>query len=270
MAFAVSDQKVLGYGGAGYINNVQVLITGGTVNTANSISYMNAVDISPTQVSRSRMRHADGTRLTTANLTFDLTDLSLNEVMTLYSRRALFGIEINDGNNSGSLGSCFANNITLSGAPGGLISGSVQATSIEDSTYGSIAASRNDFIREPPEIGVNRDEEPLAYYFSGNTDVRSWTLTMNQEVSPVYLNENGVNPGYLKVTRWDFQLDVVTYTDQSHNDIEVRTNSWTLKGDTTASSYSFNGVTDFGMFSHSFATSADITTGAGDSIITIV
>jgi len=264
-----NDQKVLGYGGAGYINSVQVLITSGAVNTANNISYLNAVDILPTQVSRSRMKHADGTRLTTINLNFDLTDVSLAEVMSLYVRREVFDIEINDGNNSGTLGNCFANNITLSGAAGGLISGSIQATSVEEAVYSSILASRNSFVREPPEVGI-RSQEPLAYYFSGNIDVRSWTLTMNQEVSPVYLNENGVNPGYLKVARWDFQLDVVTYTDQSHNNIEVRTNSWTLQGDTTASAYTFNGTTDFGMFSHTFASAADITTGAGDSIITIV
>ncbi len=265
MAITVNDQRVLGYGGAGYINNIQVLITGGSVNTANSISYLNAVDILPTQVSRSRMKHADGTSLTTANLTFDLTDVSLAEVMGLYVRREEFNLEINDGNNSGTLNNCFANNITLSGAPGGLISGSIQATSIEDSTYsGSVS---NTFIREPPAIG-SRSQEPLAYYFSGNTDVRSWTLTMNQEVSPVYLNLDVVNAGYLKVARWDFQLDIVTYTNQSHNSIQVRTNSWILQGDTTASAYTFNGTTDFGMVSHSFATSADIGTGAGDIIIT--
>ena len=39
MAIVVSDQKVLGYGGAGYINSVQVLITGGSVNTTNNIFY---------------------------------------------------------------------------------------------------------------------------------------------------------------------------------------------------------------------------------------
>ena len=91
---------------------------------------------------------------------------------------------------------------------------------------------------------------------------------MNQQASPVYLNEDVVNPGYIKVTRWDFQLDVTTYTSQSHNDISIKTTSWTLQGDTTGEAYTFNGQTDFGMFSHSFATAADITTGAGDIIIT--
>ncbi len=267
MAIVLDDQRVLGYGGAGYINNIQVLITGGSVSTAYNISHLNAIDIIPTQASRSKMTHADGTSLTTVNMSFDLTDSSLSEVMSLYERREVFDVEINDGNNSGTLDNCFANSITLSGSPGGLISGSIQATSVEDPLYSS--SVNNSFVREPLTTG-GRTKEPLAYYFSGNTDVRSWTLTMNQEVSPVYLNKNEVNAGYLKVARWDFLLDIVTYTEQTHNDIEVRTNSWTLKGDTTSSAYSFNGATDFGMFSHSFATSADIAVGAADSIITIV
>ena len=141
MPIALNDSLRLGYGGAGFIDSTQVLITGGSINTANTISYLNAVDIIPTNASRSRMKHADGTRLTSASLSFDMTDIGLTAVDNLFERRAQFDIAINDGNTEVTLDNCFATSITLSGAAGGLISGNINAISIEDVSTTGVANS---------------------------------------------------------------------------------------------------------------------------------
>jgi hypothetical protein len=262
----VNDDLTLGYGGAGKITvagnaEVQVLITGGSWSATTTPTYVNAIDILPTNVTRSKMLHAPGTITETVNITFDITDESLVLIDQIFERNKLVDVEINDHNTGIVLEECKATAVTLSGAAGGLISCSMDLISIGPATINTaLAAFENDFIR---------DQEPLGYWYSGNTDVREWTLAMNQEASLVFPNDTGQRAHYIKVARWGFQLDVTTYQDiQTHSSIAIKTDSWTLQGETVAEGYTFNGQTDFGMFSHSITTSADITVGAGDIILT--
>ena len=263
MPLTIEDTLILGYGGAGVVTisgggSEQVLITGGAWTSAKAPSYLNAIDILPTNVTRSKMLHAEGTITDTINISFDLTDASLGIISDLFVSNAVFDITLNDGNTQVKLDECKANGITLSGSAGGIITCNIDGIAIGPPTIG--AASANTFIR---------DQEPIGYWFSGNTDVRDWTLTMSQEASLVFPNDAQERAHYIKVARWSFQLDVTTYEAiQPHATIEIKTDSWTLKGETTSESYSFNGQSDFGMFSHSITTSADITVGAGDIILT--
>jgi len=261
----VDDTKILGYGGSAEIaaagglgGGTQVLITSGQFDKAVTPTYLEPLDIPPSASSRSRVDHADGVEVYNGTLAFDVTAnaLTLMTTSTLLSRYYSFDVGIDDGNDTYAMLACKLTNLTLSGAAGGLINASISFMAAAEHSSDIIL---NNFIRA---------EEPLGYWWSGNTDVRDWSLSMNQNVIPMYSNQNVVTPKYLKVGLVDYSLQVTTYDAiQAHNDIYVATKSFTLTGNTTAEGYSFGGPTDLGMYSHTFETAADIATGSGGTII---
>jgi hypothetical protein len=92
---------------------------------------------------------------------------------------------------------------------------------------------------------------------------------MNQAADPVYRNENGTAPRYIKVGLVDYSLAVTTFDAViAHSTINIKTSAFTLTGVTTSSDYSFAGVTDLGTYRHTFETAANAATGSGGIIIT--
>jgi hypothetical protein len=257
---AVDDTKRLGYGGSAEVAGQQVLITSGGFSTAEAPSYLEPWSIPPSQVSRSRILHADGTKVYTGQLSLDVTDrfLSVLTTSTLMARRYKFDVGIDDGESAEEMADCFLTSMSLSGAPGGLVTASLSFISA-NAPQPSITVA-NAFIR---------DDEPLGYWYSGNTDVRDWTLTMNQVATPVYRNENGMDPRYIKVGLVDYSLSVTTFDAViAHSTINIKTRTFTLTGATTSSEYSFAGVTDIGTYRHTFETAAAAASGSGGIIIT--
>lgn len=259
---AVDDTKRLGYGGSAEIDGVQVLMTSGSFDTANNISYLDMLDIEPTVgASRAKTKHADGTTGYTGNISFDVTPSSLALFTTsrLFSRGYSFDVGINDGESAELMADCYVTSISLAGAAEGLITCSLSfigATSAASSLLVS-----NSFIR---------DEIPYAWWYSGNTDVRDWTLNMSQDASPVYINgSGGVDPQYIKYGLIDFNLAITTYEAVvAHSSVSVAASTWTLKGDTASQGFAFTGITELGAYTHVFETAADITVGSDDTIIT--
>jgi len=263
-----TDNKRLGYGGSAEIgptgDTAQVLITSGNMEQANTPSYLEMADIPPTDSSRSRTLHADGTIIYSGTIAFDMTAsaLALMTTSKFLKRRYQFHIGIHDGENRWKMSDCYLMNLSLSGAPAGFITASLSFMA-KSARSGPTATVANAYILT---------DTPMGYWWSGNANVKEWTLTMNQAVDPVYVNENissptPDSPRYLKVGLVDYGLDVTCYQDQSHSQIFIATTSFTLTGITTAKGYSFNGVTDLGMYSHSFVTAADAATGAGALVI---
>lgn len=263
---AVDATKVLGYGGSAEIaaagglgGGTQVLITSGQFDKAITPSYLEPLDIPPSSTSRSRVDHADGVATYNGTLAFDVTAnaLTVLTTSTLLSRYYSFDIGIDDGNEAWQMLSCKLTNLTLSGAPAGVINASISFMAATE--HSSSVSVTNDFIRT---------EEPLGYWWSGNTDVRDWSFTMNQNVTPMYGNANTTVPRYLKVGLVDYSLQVTTYDGvQQHSTIYIATTSFSLTGNTTAEGYSFGGVTELGMYTHTFETAAAIGTGSGGTII---
>jgi|ETNvirnome_2_300_1030623.scaffolds.fasta_scaffold15734_1 hypothetical protein len=263
---AVVDTKILGYGGSAEIavagglgSGTQVLITSGQFDKAVTPSYLEPLDIPPSSSSRSRVGHADGVESYTGSLAFDVTAsaLALITTSTLLSRYYSFDVGIDDGNDAYAMLACNITNLTLTGAAGGLINASIGFVAAAE--HGSSVAVKNAFIRT---------EEPLGYWWSGNSDVRDWSLTMNQNVIPMYSNQNVSAPKYLKVGLVDYSLQVTTYDAvQTHNVIYVATTSFTLTGNTTSEGYSFGGVTELGTYTHTFETAALMSAGSGGTII---
>jgi hypothetical protein len=252
---AVDDTKILGYGGSAEIAGQQVLITSGGFNTGDSPSYLEPWSIPPSAVSRSRVLHADGTEGYSGELSLDVTDrfLTVLTTSTLLGRRYQFTVGIDDGEDAQEMTGCYVSSLSLSGAPGGLVTASISFVSASE-PVSSISVA-NAFIR---------DDEPLGYWYSGNTLVRDWTFSMNQRTEPVYSNEDVTAPRYIKVGMVDYSLSVTTYDSiVAHSTINIKTSSFTLTGVTTSAEYAFAGITDLGNYRHTFETAASAASSGG-------
>ena len=252
--------KRLGFGGSAEVNGVQVLILSGSFDFATAISYLNMIDIPPSDVSRSRTKHADGTTNYSGSLNFDVSSsaMALFTTSALLARHFQFTVGIHDGVNQFEMTDCMLTSLTIAGAPGGVLNSSISFIATSGRQVGTVS---NDYILV--------SDPPLGYWWSGGTDVRDWTFTMNQDAQPVYINQNTDDPQYLKAGLIDYSLQVTLYSDLAPSSINIQTKNFSLTGNTVGEGYTFNGVTDLGMFSHTFETAADITTGSDDTIITI-
>ncbi len=262
--------KRLGYGGSAVIAGSQVLITSGSFEQANSPSFLEMLDIDPSMQQRGRVLHAEGVSSFTGSLSFDLTPNAMNKftTSTLLDRGYQFNVGINDGGVDADTGlvmsDCYVTSLSLSGAPGGLISSSVSFMAKSASAAGTVT---NTYILDDYTSSI--DNQPLAYWWSGGADVKEWTFTMNQAVEPVYLNKNTPSPKYLRVGLVDYQLDTTLYSGGIPASIKIYTSTFALTGVTSAIGYTFNGVTDLGTYSHSFITAGNIATGSGDTVLIV-
>lgn len=258
---ATNDARKLGYAGAGRIGSTQVLMTSGGINTEYAVPYMTMLSAQPRTSSRSKVKQADGTKVATANLSFDVTSdlLTLLSTSYLLQRGQSFDMTVFDGEAGQKLSGCYLTSLSLSGSPGGLINGSIQAT-------GPAAPVANN----GSWASFARDDMVYGYWYSGKTDVRDWTFSMSQDVQPVYTNLNSVWPTYLRVGLVDFSLEVTTY-DQLHeyDDIGVVTKKFTLSGNTGSTGYTYGGQTELGTYSHTFETSADMSDGSSGTVLVV-
>lgn len=256
--------KRLGYGGSAEIDGVQTLITSGNFDTAETPSYLNALDIPPNSDMRGRILHADGVKSYSGSVGFDVSPKSMALFTTskLLCRRYKFSVGIHDGEDHQTMANCYANSVSLNASPGGLIAASVSFMGpTAPSAVTSVANSYTGFVAGSP------DSRPTGYWYSGNTNVRDWSLTMTQDVIPVYGNKSGMDPLYLRVGLVNYSLQVTTFEQlYAYTTISIITDTFTLAGATTARGYSFGGQNDLGHYTHTFETAA-ASTFASDEIV---
>jgi len=259
--------KRLGYGGSAVLTDllgsVQVLITSGGMEETDTPSFLDMMDINPTQPmnSRSRTLHADGVASHTGSLGFDLTTNAMPFFSTtrMLRRGRQFNIGIHDGENRYVMTDCYLSNLVLAGAPGGFITVTLSYMAKSAKTVSLVTNNYilDDYYGATPVTG----NQPVGYWWSGGADVKEWTFTMNQAVEPMYANTNPApptpdDPQYLRVGLIDYQLDVTLYAAGTPSTINICTTAFTLTGVTTSKGYTFNGVTDLGMYNHTFITAA--------------
>jgi len=276
------DAKVLGYGGSGVIDGVQVLMTSGNIDIEQSVSYLDFLNLPPPQgsqgaVTRSRVKHADGVVSFTGSISFDLTADLLNIFTTakMFNRGYKYAVTVFTGEEGQYLANCYTTSLSISGSPGGLIAGSLSFVS--DTIPFRVYIGPSGEPRGPghiiiPASFIRDTDSPLGYWYSGNTDVRDWTLNLNQAVTPVYINDpSGTQfPRYLKVGLWDLSLEVVTYEAvREHAAISIVSDTFTITGNSAGQGFNFNGPADLGTFRHVFESAADIAVGSQDPIIAI-
>lgn len=258
----MDDTKTLGYGGSAVVDGVQVLVTGGTFDSSYTPSYLEPYDLT-SNVSRSKVKHADGTSAYAGSVSFDLTHNSMALLTTsrLLKRGYTFDMGIHDGENSWVMEDCLVTGLDLSGSPGGLLAATLSVVGPETWATGAVT---NDYILQ------DANEIPLAYWYSGATEVRDWNFSFAQDVSPVYGNTSGTDPIYLKVGLAGYTLSTTTYSVQTHSTIDIYTSSFTLSGSTTSQGFAYQGVTELGNYTYTFETSASISYGSGGSDGTII
>jgi len=214
-----------------------------------------------TPVPRTRISHADGVINVTGNVSFDLTNglLAIMTTNKLLSRRYMIDFEIWDGNKGTKLEDCYITSISISGAPAGVMNGSIALMT---------ASTPIEITEEPTWLEFMLREEnyqPWGYWYSGRPNIREWTFTFNQEVSPIYSNQNTMYPRYLRVGMLDCNLEVTTYEQfYEYDQVQILTTNFKIVGKTNAKGYSFNGPTDLGMFRHTFESGVDATIGSDD------
>lgn len=258
------SSKRLGYGGSARVDNIQLLITSGTFDNPVSVSYIEAVSLQPVDSSRSRIKHADGTETFSGSIGFDVTEAAMNTLKAdrLLSRGFMFHSTIDDGEDSYIMSDCLATSLTMNGAAGGLITASLAFSALE------VWAEGSELGRIFSDDEEDQQNVPLAYWQSGNVGVRDWTLTMNQDVTPMYGNQNTMSPHYLLVGLINYSLSVTTYEQiREHSSITILTTGFQLQGNTASRGYSYGGQTELGGYTHNFETAADANAGAGAVII---
>ena len=246
-------KKRLGYGGSASVAGRQVLITSGSFDEATSISYLNMISTPPSSTMAGRVKHADGTRGYTGSLAFDLYDDTLDLFVTtngLLERYFKFDVGINDGVQDWMMKDCKLTSLSVSGAVDGLLNAQISFISLAREVYESVA---NVFIRDTAI--------PIGYWYSGtgaSDDIKDWTLTMNQEATLIYKNDDTVEPAYIKVGLVNYALSVTSYKAlTTPATVLIETKSFTLTGETTGRGFAYGGLTDLGTYSYTFETSSN-------------
>jgi hypothetical protein len=275
----VNNLKRLGYGGSAVVDGVQVLVTSGSVDVSKTPAYTSPLDITPSAVPRSKVLHADGTEAYSMNLGLDVTQNFLDILTTskLFKRRYEFTMAFNDGETVKGLTNCFVTSLTVSGAAGGLMTATLAVVSASAPSTPLVA---NAYIGFQGNTGWSSNNFPMGYWYSGNTNVKDWSLTMTQEANPVYLNQDVMTPQYIKVGLVSYSLQVTTYEqwyapgytppdpNVGTDTIKISTSSFTLHGNVTGENATYNGPSELGGYVHTFESAARTNYLSSDTIIT--
>ena len=257
----------LGFSGYGKIDNIQVLMTGGSMSRDIRTSFIQPLSLPPAGdiiggAYRGKVKFADGTKILNGNMSFDLSwsVMGLFTTNRMLKRGYKFDAVVSDGNTAYSLKDCMASSVSLSGSAGGII------------TVSMSFICGSDWTSAPTTFDNTRDHEPVGYWASGNTNVKDWTLNFNVGVEPIYLN--GINdtddswPRYLKAGIADISLEATTFDRLMHDRLTIATANFILTGYLANESYTFNGVGEFGTHHHSLTSAASLTDGSGAIVLT--
>jgi len=255
----------LGYGGQAVLNGTRVLVTSGNMENSVNPVYTNAYSQPVSTDSRSRVLHADGTVTHTGTIGFDLTTDSLSALKPLVSRGAVFKVGLYDGENGMEMEKCYVTSISMNGSPSGFITASVGFSSAFPASKadGGSANNRDGFT-----------ENIIPYWWSGNSYVRDWSFSFNQQVVPKFANKNSYllqnegilasSPLYLFIGEIDCSLDFTTFVPLVTDTVSVASSGFRIVGRTNGSSYGFAGQNDLGTYKYSIVSSA---IGTNDSAV---
>jgi len=248
----------LGYGGKGFLNGTQVLITSGSMESSVSIQHQSMYSMPNTNESRSRVLHSDGTVQHTGSISLDLTTSALDVIKSILIRNKKFSVSIYDGTFGKTMNHCVATSIEINGQPSGFITATVSFMSDFPSVSESNSSSANNMNTFMNEI--------IPYWWSGNSYVRDWGFTFNQQVTPKYGNKNlykmtneGVlasSPLYLFVGETDCSLDFTTFCPLISDKVYIANSVFRFSGRTNSNGFSVSGANDLGMYKYNIISHA--------------
>jgi hypothetical protein len=205
---------------------LDVLMTAGEITTSRTPVFQNMASIKGRDNNSSivKVLLADGVEAVTGSIGFDCNRSYMQSFLSwVFSKRkesfsAYIGTEDFQ---YLKLTSCTWNSITLTASEGSILNCSIAFASNREPT------------KESPDSqffeSIYKDSKLIPYWQTGallDNDVlkvSSWTLTINQAVTPQYLNNKNFDlPAYFRIGAWEFQLDVQTLVStQDYNKIQI-------------------------------------------------
>ena len=241
----------LGYGGNATIDGNYVLITGGSLSKSLTIPFVTPYDTPVNEDSRIKVKMGDGVYAFSGNISFDM---SLGAVENLISdffikRNKEFKIEISDGYRGYSLDRCKFDSLSFSASAGSLFTGSISFQSIEDFTE-NISSLSKSYLFQPDNV----DGQLVKYWHTGAFGVESFTININQSLTPVYLNVDDMKPQYIRAGLWDLSFEINAWDDwYEHEELKLgKRRLKILNGESTTWNYSYGGLTETGSHSHTY------------------
>lgn len=253
----------LGYGGFASIDGQSVLVTSGSLEKSITPVLIDPLSC-PIDGNRFPLIIGSGINAWTGSVAFDLTLDSVSKIVSsnFIKRNSVFDVVLCDGNKSYSAPSAKWSSITISASPNALVTCSVSFSYTN-------SKSDNFITHSSSKISVDFDDPLLSYWFTGEEEVESFTLTFNKNLTPVYANGSPNNPLYLReglinatmqVSAWDTWL--------SHQSLKIadKTVSFSeaVQENTT---FSYGGLNSTGT--HSYTLKCVAVQGSSQEVLTI-
>jgi len=212
-----TENITVGWGSVSRVFGIPVLANGGDVSLSKTPTYHNSIDIGSLSDNSSRVKAivADGTIVRQGNLSFDCDNDTLPSIINnIKNRKDLFSV---------SLGTDDFKYYTVSDCAWTSLSLSASANALPTCSIAFLAKTVDDEYSPQSNSGINiNDRELVPYWQTGNQDVLSWTISINQSVQPIYLNEATCYPAYFRFGTWDISLQIETIANyREHKELQV-------------------------------------------------
>lgn len=202
----IDTSFVLGYGGFARINETFVPYTNASVQRQQNVVFQNTYHVPFSDEARSRIRMNKGTFQFSGNISFELTNNSINQILTdtFLSRKSFFDLFLHDGEKSILMTKNMWNSITINSSVNAIPNCSISFVSLN---------GFNEQIKTDTTFGFNElttDDEPLRYWQTGNSNslIQSFSVTFNRDVTSVFLNNQLRTPSYLRAGIIDCSMNV--------------------------------------------------------------
>jgi hypothetical protein len=196
---------------------IDALMTAGEVSRSRTpvVEAMASIGAIDDQESRVKVLIADGVQIVNGSIGFSCDRSYMQSLLEYFFTKRKRSLTLYIGTENFSyvkVPSCKWSSVSITASEGGLLECSISVV------------SNVDFDEEYPESSqfdeLYKDYDLIPYWQTGalnGTDilqVTSWSLTINQAVTPAYLNNADYDlPGYFRIGNWDFQLSVQMLTE---------------------------------------------------------
>ena len=252
----------LGYGGGARFANNWVFVTGGNVSRAKTIPLFQPFGMPLEAENRHQVNFGDGIYAFNGSVNFDLTDVSLGMINDFTTRNFEFDTVLHDGNVGYLVQKCKMDSFSIAAAPLSLVTGTLSFNSTNNGQEDfQEFASSPDYIFDSQQI--------IKYWNTGASNVESFSLTVNQSLTPVYLNTDSMTPAYIRAGGISISLSVTSWADWFDNmSFAIGNKMLTVNtGARESIDFNYGGQTDTGT--HVYSLKAYSETDSSARIITI-
>jgi len=240
----------LGYGGNATIDGHYVLITSGSLSKSLNIPFVNPYDAPATEDDRTKVKMGDGVYSYSGSLGFDMSVSAVENLINsnFLVRNNEFTVALNDGHKGYTINNCKFDNVTFTSSVGALFTGSIGFQSIDDFTENAVGPEKKYLFDDAPE------NQLVKYWHTGASGVESFTITISQSLSPVYLNVVDQGPQYIRAGLWDLTFEVSAWDSWlEHTSLKLgRRTINILTGEHTAWNYNYGGQNETGSHSYTY------------------